>query len=339
MDNIPKYGKLTRVLFPKTTKVTMKSQSITQPLNLHQSVLLAECLEGLSIKPDGVYLDATFGRGGHSSAILTALTAQGKLIGIDRDPDAQHYVTQHFGHESRLIFVADTMSNIALISQNLDFFGKIDGILMDKGVSSPQLANAERGFSFNKDGPLDMRMDTRTGISAAEWIQKTPPKEMARVFSQYGEEKFAMKIALAIEKSRSEAPITRTSELAEIISNAMPFKDFHKHPATRCFQAIRIEINNELGELQSALNGALESLKIGGRLAVISFHSLEDRIVKQFMKGHASAKDLMPDLPVPIYANEVRLRLIGKAQKASAAECKNNPRARSAILRIAEKIK
>lgn len=333
MVNLPQFYS------PQTAEVTMKSQTMTKPLNLHQSVLLAECLEGLSIKPNGVYLDATFGRGGHSSAILTTLTAQGKLIAVDRDPDAQQHVIQHFSHDSRLIFISDTMSNLTNISQQLDLVGKIDGILMDIGVSSPQLDNAERGFSFNKDGPLDMRMDTRTGISAAEWIQKTPPKEMARVFSQYGEEKFAMKIALAIEKSRNDAPITRTSELAEIISNAMPFKDFHKHPATRCFQAIRIEINNELTELQAALKGALESLKIGGRLVVISFHSLEDRIVKQFMKSHASAKDLMPDLPIPIYANEVRLRLIGKAQKASLQECKNNPRARSAILRIAEKIK
>ncbi|GBU09536.1 16S rRNA m(4)C1402 methyltransferase [Gammaproteobacteria bacterium] len=312
----------------------------------HRSVLLAECLSGLAIIKDGVYIDATFGRGGHSLAILELLQ-NGKLIAIDRDPQAQTYANEHFNQSNQLlnckqnsfIFCANTMSELENISQYLGVLTQIDGILMDIGVSSPQLDDPLRGFSFSKDGPLDMRMDTRSGISAMDWIATTDAKEMARVFSRYGEEKFAMKIAFAIENTRIQTPITRTLQLAEIIAAAMPFKDKHKHPATRCFQAIRIEVNNELKELAQGLDAALNSLKIGGRLVVISFHSLEDRIVKQFMRSHATKLDLMPNLPVPVYANEIRLKLIGKPIKASILECEQNPRARSAILRIAEKIK
>ncbi len=305
--------------------------------NKHISVLLNESIEALNIQPSGVYVDATFGRGGHSREILQHLSPDGLLIGIDRDLTAQAYAAEHFAQYPNFKFVRGEMGNMLALVRELGV-EHVDGILMDIGVSSPQLDEAERGFSFMKEGPLDMRMDQAAPVSAEEWIAETDVDEMVRAFKAYGEERFSGRVARAIDEYRQEKRITSTLELASIISDAMPFKEGRIHPATRVFQAIRIAVNGELDQLESALSQAVELLGNEGRLAVISFHSLEDRIVKHFMREQSTVKDLYPDLPVLISAGDAALKVMGKPIKASDEECRENVRSRSAILRVAKRI-
>lgn len=304
----------------------------------HLSVLAKESLEGLAICPNGIYIDATFGRGGHSRLILNQLGEEGLLIAIDRDKAAEEYAKKHFLKRENFYFIRGNMSDIKHHLAQLDIT-QINGILMDIGVSSPQLDEAERGFSFIQDGPLDMRMNQEEGLSAHEWIMMASIEEMTRVFRDYGEERYAPLVAKEIAKTRQEEPIRTTFQLVEIIKRVIPQRGHEKkHPATRVFQAIRIAINKELDELIKTLESTLTLLKKGGRLVVITFHSLEDRIVKQFMREHSQVKDLFPDLPILIEGEKPILRVIGKAIKASEPESQQNRRARSAILRVAEKI-
>ncbi|MCC5797686.1 MAG: 16S rRNA (cytosine(1402)-N(4))-methyltransferase RsmH [Methylophaga sp.] len=303
----------------------------------HLPVLLAETVEALAIQPDGFYVDATFGRGGHSRAILKQLSAEGRLLGLDRDPEAIAAGQLLAKEDARFSIEHCAFSTLSDVIFSRLWHGKVAGILMDIGVSSPQLDNADRGFSFAKDGPLDMRMNPEAGISASEWLAVAEASEIAGVLKTYGEERFSKRIANAIVESREQQAITTTSQLAAIVDKASPFREKHKHPATRTFQAIRIFINSELEELTSALNQAVDVLSVGGRLAVISFHSLEDRIVKRFFRDEARGDDLPSHFPVTAAQLNPRLKIIGKAIKASEAELAVNVRARSAVLRVAEK--
>ena len=312
---------------------------MTQPNEFkHISVLLDECIEALAIKPNGIYVDATFGRGGHSAHILDSLGEDGQLIAFDRDPQAIK-AAERFADDKRFRIIHSPFGDMAEELESLGLTGKIDGVLMDLGVSSPQLDDAERGFSFLRDGPLDMRMDTSRGQSAAQWLASAEEQDIAQVIKEFGEEKFGKRIAHAIVDYRQQQPLARTSELVTIIDQAMPVKDKFKHPATRTFQGIRIYINAELEQLRVGLKAATGILRPGGRLAVISFHSLEDRLVKRFMKEQSKGKALPPGLPVTqaeIDADKV-LTLIGKAIKPGEEELKHNVRSRSAVLRVAEK--
>lgn len=310
----------------------------------HITVLLHEAVNGLALKENGIYIDGTFGRGGHSRFILSQLSSNGRLIAVDRDPRA--IAEAHKIQDLRFQIEHNSFSHIPEICDKLNLVGKIDGILLDLGVSSPQLDEAERGFSFMKDGPLDMRMDTTQGLSAEEWLKQVSIEDLTWVLKTFGEERFAKRIATAIVDFNKSAVknstefLSRTSQLAELISWAVPFKDKHKHPATRSFQAIRIFINSELDELESLLNSALDMLAPEGRLSIISFHSLEDRMVKHFMKKQSKGEDIPKGLPLredQIQRNQ-KLRIIGKAIQPSDAEIQANPRSRSAILRVAEKI-
>ncbi|MEC8228055.1 MAG: 16S rRNA (cytosine(1402)-N(4))-methyltransferase RsmH [Pseudomonadota bacterium] len=304
----------------------------------HTSVLLQECLDGLAIKPDGIYIDATFGRGGHSGEILSQLGEQGRLIAFDRDPQAIE-AAKRFADDERFTIVHSPFADMADVIESMSLTGEIDGVLMDLGVSSPQLDDAERGFSFLRDGPLDMRMDTSRGQSAAEWLAEADEQDITQVIKEFGEEKFGKRIAHAIVNERKVNPITRTSELVRIIDQAMPVKDKFKHPATRTFQGIRIYINAELEQLRVGLKAATAILKPKGRMAVISFHSLEDRLVKRFMKEQSKGKAVPHGLPLTqqeIDADKV-LSLIGKAIKPGEDELAVNVRSRSAVLRVAEK--
>lgn len=305
----------------------------------HITVLLHEAVEGLNINPCGIYIDGTFGRGGHSRLILSKLGEQGRLIAIDRDPRA--IAEARTIQDPRFQIIHSAFSEIPHICAELGLIGKIDGILLDLGVSSPQLDEAERGFSFMRDGQLDMRMDTTRGQSASEWLAKVSVEDLAWVLKEFGEERFAKRIAQAVVARNKSAnpPISRTLELAQIISDAVPFKDKHKHPATRSFQAIRIFINSELEELETALNSALSVLAPKGRLSIISFHSLEDRMVKQFMRKHSKGEAVPKGLPIleSELNKNIPLTTIGKAIMPSEAEISANPRSRSAVLRIAEK--
>ena len=303
----------------------------------HQSVLLDEALESLNIRPSGVYVDATFGRGGHSRAILQQLDEKGRLIAFDQDPEAVAYGREQFADEPRLTIEHCNFNQVADVVEQYGLTGKIDGVLMDLGVSSPQLDDAERGFSFLRSGPLDMRMDTSRGITAREWLAKVKPADLINVLKRYGEEKFAKRIATAIVETREQREISDTGDLAEIISNAIPVKEKFKHPATRSFQAIRIFINEELQAVEQGLKGAASVLAKGGRLSVISFHSLEDRIVKRFMRDISSRPKLPAGLPVMEADIEVPYRLVGKPVVAGEAELEANPRARSARLRVLER--
>ena len=298
----------------------------------HVSVLLEESVGALAIKPDGTYLDGTFGRGGHSRAILRSLSNSGRLIAFDKDPQAESSAEQ-FSEDPRFEFVR---ASFAEISSRVET-SELDGILLDLGVSSPQLDNAERGFGFSDDGPLDMRMDTRAGMTAAEWLATAPEADIADVIKTYGEERFAKRMASAIVKARAESPITRTKQLATIVSEANPKWEPHKHPATRAFQAIRIFINRELEDLEIALGHTVDALSEGGRLVVISFHSLEDRIVKRFMRDQARGQQLPKHVPVIDSDTGKTLNLVGKAVKPSTDEVQRNPRSRSAIMRVAER--
>ena len=303
----------------------------------HQSVLLNEALESLNIRPSGIYIDATFGRGGHSRAILQQLDEKGRLIAFDQDPQAVAYGREQFADEPRLTIEHCNFNQVADVVERYGLTGEIDGVLMDLGVSSPQLDDAERGFSFLRSGPLDMRMDTSRGETAREWLARVKPAELINVLKRFGEEKFARRIATAIVETREQREIKDTGDLAEIISNAIPVKEKFKHPATRSFQAIRIFINEELQAVEQGLKGAASVLAKGGRLCVISFHSLEDRIVKRFMRDISSRPKLPAGLPVMEADIEVPYRLVGKPIVAGEAELEANPRARSARLRVLER--
>ncbi|MGC1027058.1 16S rRNA (cytosine(1402)-N(4))-methyltransferase RsmH [Pantoea agglomerans] len=304
----------------------------------HTTVLLDEAVNGLNIREDGIYIDGTFGRGGHSRLILSQLGEKGKLIAIDRDPQAIAAAAEIT--DPRFSIIHGPFSALAEHVSERDLVGKIDGILLDLGVSSPQLDDAERGFSFMRDGPLDMRMDPSRGHSAAEWLLHAEEADIAFVLKTYGEERFAKRIARAIVERNREQPMTRTRELAEVISIAMPVKDKFKHPATRSFQAIRIWINSELEEIDIALKGAVEVLAPQGRLSVISFHSLEDRLVKRFMRDQSRGPQVPPGIPMTEHQLRAlggrELKLLGKMSPGDA-EVSENPRARSSVLRIAEK--
>lgn len=298
----------------------------------HRPVLLAEAVEALVTDRDGFYVDATFGRGGHSREILNRLEPSGRLLAIDRDPEALTHGRAAFADESRLEL---WHGNFADLDQALAQAGPVHGLLMDLGVSSPQLDDPARGFSFSSDGPLDMRMNPQQGQSAAQWLAAADVEEIARVLWRYGEERHSRRIARAIAQAREQAPIQSTAALASIIAAAQPRSHEKKHPATRSFQAIRIHINGELDAISQALDKSIDLLAPGGRLVVISFHSLEDRLVKQFMRGHARSvgnRRLPPEAqPRPL------LKLLGGARKAAEAEVSENPRARSAVMRVAEK--
>ncbi len=307
-------------------------------LESHKSVLLSEVLTQLAIKPNGIYVDATFGRGGHAKAILDRLNENGRVFSIDKDPEAIAYAHQYFTDDSRFSIQQGSFADLKKLLVHQGCYGQIDGILLDLGVSSPQLDDATRGFSFMRQGPLDMRMNNSLGESAAEWIGKVPEKELANVLWEYGEERFSRKIAHAIVKARSEKSITTTQELAEIIKTAHPAWQKGKNPATQSFQAIRIKINNELADLEQGLAQCVEALKISGRLCVISFHSLEDRIVKHFMQKEEQGIPLPSKLPIKKESLTPKFKRIGRAIKPSDFEMQQNPRARSAILRVGEKI-
>ncbi|MEH6609500.1 MAG: 16S rRNA (cytosine(1402)-N(4))-methyltransferase RsmH [Halioglobus sp.] len=305
---------------------------------MHQTVMLREAVDALVTTPAGFYVDGTFGRGGHSELILESLDHEGRLLGVDKDPIAEESALQIAKSESRFTFYHGSFAQLPDQLHEMGVSG-VDGILLDLGVSSPQLDEGERGFSFQQDGPLDMRMDTTRGETAAEWLALAAESEIAGVLKEYGEERFARRIAAAIVAERIEQPITTTGRLSKIVSEANPRWEKHKHPATRAFQAIRIRINRELDDLEALLDVALDILGDGGRLVVISFHSLEDRIVKRYMRDMARGKSLPRGVPVRDADLERRMRIIGKPARASSAEVANNTRSRSAIMRVAEKIK
>ncbi|MEL0203748.1 MAG: 16S rRNA (cytosine(1402)-N(4))-methyltransferase RsmH, partial [Halieaceae bacterium] len=286
------------------------------------------------VSVDGTYVDGTFGRGGHATRILESLSPRGSLLALDQDPEAAAVAELICANDSRMRFRSTNFRALADCAAP----GSVQGVLLDLGVSSPQLDNPARGFSFSHDGPLDMRMDPEGGQSAADWLANVKEAELARVLKELGEERFARRIARAIVNARREGPIQRTAHLAEIISAANPKWEPNKHPATRSFQAIRLHINSELESLQDALSAALSVLAKGGRLVVISFHSLEDRIVKRFIRNASRGRQLPPGVPISFEEQQVSLKPIGKAVMPSPTEVAANPRARSAVMRIAERI-
>jgi len=306
----------------------------------HRPVLLNEVLTALALDPAGIYLDATFGRGGHSRAILQHLGPTGQLWALDQDPEAIAAGQALAAAEPRFQILHCSFAALAATPRPPALPSQFHGLLFDLGVSSPQLDNPERGFSFLRDGPLDMRMNTSAGQSAAAWLATVSEADLANALKTYGEERYAKRISRAILAARQQSPLTTTRRLAEVIAAAHPAWEKHKHPATRSFQAIRILINRELDALTEALHAVPALLRPAGRLAVISFHSLEDRIVKQFIRDQARGEQYPPDLPIPeaqIKASR-RLRALGKAISASEAELAENPRARSAVLRVAERL-
>jgi 16S rRNA (cytosine1402-N4)-methyltransferase len=305
----------------------------------HVPVLKDEVLEQLNIRPAGIYLDGTFGRGGHSRALLAQLDPDSRLVVVDRDPLALLAASELAEQDARVTAVRGNFGDIDDYAQALGVLGKIDGIVLDLGVSSPQLDDAERGFSFMRDGPLDMRMDPAVGMSAEEWLNSATESEMARVITRYGEERSARRIARAISNAREQQRISRTRQLADLIETLLPRRGKGKHPATKTFQAIRIHINNELGELQSFLEKSLTALGVDGRLCIISFHSLEDRMVKRFMRDQSRVDPALSRLPVVPDSAQPFMRLAGGAIRPTLAEMERNPRARSAVLRVAERIR
>lgn len=304
----------------------------------HYSVLLGESVDSLITEPSGVYIDGTFGRGGHSRAVLEKLSPEAQLIAFDKDPEAIEVGKALSDEDNRFSIVHDSFASMQKVAQQRQLVGRVDGVLLDLGVSSPQLDRAERGFSFINDGPLDMRMDSSKGQSAADFINGAKEAEIARVLKEYGEERFSRRIAGAIVRRRVEKPFKRTLDLADVITKANPRWERDKNPATRAFQGIRIHVNGELDDLSAALPAALSILRPGGRLVVISFHSLEDRIVKRFFKEGAKGKSLPANLPIPDIELEKTLRIITKPIKATDEELGENIRSRSAIMRIAEKL-
>ncbi|OUR74275.1 16S rRNA (cytosine(1402)-N(4))-methyltransferase [Methylophaga sp. 41_12_T18] len=304
----------------------------------HLPVLLDETVTALAVKADGIYVDGTFGRGGHARAVLAKLSDKGRMLGLDKDPDAINSANALAQQDSRFFIEQCSFADLASAVSGHLWQGQVDGILLDIGVSSPQLDVAERGFSFQKDGPLDMRMNPDVGISAAQWLAKADMDEIATVIKTLGEERYGKRIARAIVEARDETPITTTHQLAKLVDKASPSREKNKHPATRTFQAIRIHINNELGDLKLGLEQALDMLAVGGRLVVISFHSLEDRIVKRYFRDEALGDDLPSDFPITADQLNPRVKIIGKAIKAGEQELGKNPRARSAVLRVVEKL-
>lgn len=303
----------------------------------HQPVMLQQVLEGLALRQDGIYVDATFGRGGHAGAILERLGPEGRLLAMDKDPEAVQAALARFGSDPRFHIEHGSFSMLGDMAQRHGITGRTQGVLFDLGVSSPQLGDAGRGFSFLADGPLDMRMDPTAGPSAADWLATASESEIADVIHHFGEERFARRIARAIVAARTEAPLTRTGQLADLVARAVPTRERNKHPATRTFQAIRIFVNQELDDLQQGLAAAVEVLAPGGRLLVISFHSLEDRLVKRFMRRESRGEPLPREIPVTGTPVAGRLRVIGRARKPANDEIQANPRARSAVLRVAER--
>lgn len=304
----------------------------------HITVLLQEAVAALVTDPSGFYVDGTFGRGGHSALVLQQLADNGHLLGIDKDVAAIAVAHERFANDSRFEIAHGSFAELAELIEARGMTGKVDGVLLDLGVSSPQLDEAERGFSFQNDGPLDMRMDQTRGQSAAEWINTAAEDDIVWVLREYGEERFARRMARAIVEERQQKPFTRTGHLAEVIKEANPAWEKGKHPATRAFQAIRIQVNSELTDLNAVLDQALQVLAIGGRLVVISFHSLEDRVVKRFIRRQEQGDQVPKGMPIRDEDLNKRMRSCGKAAKASAGEVGENVRSRSAIMRVAEKI-
>lgn len=304
----------------------------------HVTVLLQEAVDALVTKPAGFYVDGTFGRGGHSALVLNHLSPQGHLLGIDKDLAAIAVAHERFAGDARFEIAHGSFAQLAELIDARGMAGKVDGVLLDLGVSSPQLDEAERGFSFQNDGPLDMRMDQTRGQSAADWVNTAAEEDIAYVLKEFGEERFAKRMARAIITERQKTPFTRTKHLADVIKEANPAWEKGKHPATRAFQAIRIHVNNELTDLDAVLEQALKVLAIGGRLVVISFHSLEDRVVKRFIRRQELGDPVPRGLPVRDEQLNKRMRACGKAIKASDGEVNANVRSRSAIMRVAEKI-
>lgn len=302
----------------------------------HTPVLLNEILQGLKIRSDGMYIDCTFGRGGHSRAILDQLGEDGSLLAFDRDPDAIAAVDRQLLDDPRFTLVHGSYTRLEETVKAMKLTRKVNGIFLDLGVSSPQLDDASRGFSFLRDGDLDMRMDNSQGMTAAEWLNHAPAEEIANVLYEYGDERFSRRIARVIVAQRDEVPITRTTQLADLVASAIPRKEKDKHPATRTFQAIRIFINRELEELDTVLTQVMNVLAANGRILVISFHSLEDRIVKRFMRDQSRGVDIPREIPVTHDVFKSKLTIVGKPVRCQPDEIKNNPRARSAVLRIAE---
>ncbi len=304
---------------------------------MHQTVLLREAVEALVTRPGGCYVDGTFGRGGHSNYLLEQLDQEGRLLGVDKDLTARSVAEKLELSEPRFEFFH---GSFALLPDQLRRMGvdAVDGILLDLGVSSPQLEVAERGFSFLRDGPLDMRIDTSRGETAAQWLASAKEQDIAWVLKNYGEERFSRRIAAAIVEAREEQPIITTGRLAKLVKEANPKWEKHKHPATRAFQAIRIKVNRELDDLQDLLADSVDMLRVGGRLVVISFHSLEDRLVKRFMRDMSRGDEIPKGVPVTDSALNKRMKLVGRAIKASPEEVEGNVRSRSAVMRVAEKI-
>ncbi|MFT4520583.1 MAG: 16S rRNA (cytosine1402-N4)-methyltransferase [Halioglobus sp.] len=303
----------------------------------HQTVLLREAVDALVSDSSGFYVDGTFGRGGHSRYLLECLGANGRLLGVDKDPAAAEAADELVKSEPRFDFFHGSFAQLPhqLRGMGID---AVDGILLDLGVSSPQLDEGERGFSFSKDGPLDMRMDTSRGETAAQWLAYAEPGDIAAALKEYGEERYSKRIAAGIVAAREESPIETTGQLAQIVTDFNPRWEKHKHPATRSFQGIRIKINRELDDLRDLLDCALDMLRIDGRLVVISFHSLEDRMVKRYMRDMARGESFPAGVPVLDSALNKRMKLLGKATKASVEEVAGNVRARSAVMRVAQKI-
>lgn len=304
----------------------------------HQAVLLQEAVDALNVQSSGCYVDGTFGRGGHSRQILNRLSSEGCLLALDKDVRAVETGNDLAAEDKRFRILQGSFLKMTEFVNEAGMQDKVNGVLLDLGVSSPQLDDASRGFSFNQDGPLDMRMDDNNGETAAEWINKADEGEIASVLREYGEERFSKRIARAIVETRLTVPFTTTRQLAEIVSAAIPKHEKHKHPATRSFQAIRIRVNRELEELEQVLEQAMDLLSEGGRLVVISFHSLEDRIVKRFMRDKSRGDKLPAGLPVQFEQSNALMKLVGKAIFPGEKEIKLNPRARSAVMRVAEKL-
>ncbi len=305
----------------------------------HTAVLAQEALAALAVEAGAYYVDATFGRGGHTALILQALGREGHLLALDRDPQAIAAGNERFADEMRLTLLHASFADLATLVPAQSQGKACRGVLFDLGVSSPQLDDPSRGFSFRGDGPLDMRMDPSRGEPVSSWLARAGIDEIREVIATLGEERFARRIAQAIVAARATRPVTRTAELAELVARAVRTREPGKHPATRTFQALRMYVNDELGQLERGLAGALEVLAVGGRLAVISFHSLEDRLVKQFMRRHSQADPAFAQLPELPPALRPRMRLVGRKQRPQADELRANQRARSAILRVAEKVR
>ncbi|MDN3517406.1 16S rRNA (cytosine(1402)-N(4))-methyltransferase RsmH [Aquisalimonas lutea] len=304
----------------------------------HRPVLLAEAVEALNVRRDGWYVDGTFGRGGHATALLDRLGPDGRLWVLDRDPDAIAAAHERFGADSRVRIRHASFAELTEIL-HADGATGVDGILLDLGVSSPQLEAAGRGFSFRHDGPLDMRMDSSSGETAWQWLARVDERELVRVLRVYGEERFARRIARAVVRAREAGELPETTlGFADLVAAAVPYPDRHKHPATRTFQALRIAVNGELDALRSGLDQVVELLRTGGRLVVISFHSLEDRMVKRFIRSVGEQRDLPADIPVIPEGLRARMQPVGKAMRPGEGETRGNPRARSAVMRVAERV-